>query len=109
MTGVHTDCILIIPMLPGSVQTCESGDTCNVSVSICVAIAARAPFEGVTTFVFLPSMRVASEIQSWGGGVSNVKGESLSCQLHFRSARKTTTTTKKKCFCPRQFKVERSV
>ena len=33
-------------------------------------------------------MRVASEIQSWGG-VSNVEGESLSCQLHFRSARKT--------------------
>ena len=32
----------------------------------CVAIAARAPFEGVTTF--LPSMRIASEIQSWGEG-----------------------------------------
>ena len=33
-------------------------------------------------------MRVAPEIQSWGG-VSNVEGESLSLQLHFRSARKT--------------------
>ena len=34
-------------------------------------------------------MRVASEIQSCMGGGSNVEGESLSCQLHFRSARKT--------------------
>ena len=33
-------------------------------------------------------MRVDPEIQSWGGG-SNIEGESLSCQLHFRSARKT--------------------
>ena len=33
-------------------------------------------------------MRVAPEIQSWGG-VSNIEGESLSCQLHYRSARKT--------------------
>ena len=33
-------------------------------------------------------MRVASDIESWGGG-SNVEGESLLCQLHFRSARKT--------------------
>ena len=33
-------------------------------------------------------MRVAPEIQSWGGGVSNIEGESLSCQLHYRSARK---------------------
>ena len=33
-------------------------------------------------------MHVAPEIQSWGGG-SNVEGESLPCQLQFRSARKT--------------------
>ena len=33
-------------------------------------------------------MRVASVIQSWGEG-PNIEGESVSCQLHFRSARKT--------------------
>ena len=33
---------------------------------------------------------IAPEIQSWGpGGGTNVEGESLPCQLQFRSARKT--------------------
>ena len=75
---------------------------------LCVAIAARAPFKGVATFdsntKHARTEIVATEIQSWGG-VSNIEGESLSCQLHYRSAHKK----KKKRFCPRQFKVQRSV
>ena len=39
-------------------------------------------------------MRVASARNSIMGGGSNIEGESLSCQLHFRRALKTTTTTK---------------
>ena len=47
--------------------------SCHCTVLLfCVAIAARAPFEGVTTFLILilfdSSMRVAPEIQSWGEG-----------------------------------------
>ena len=35
-------------------------------------------------------MRVAPEIQSWGGG-SNIEGESPSCQMQFQSARKNAS------------------
>ena len=43
---------------------CLATAHCTVLL-LCVAIGARAPFEGVR---FLPSMRVAPEIQSWGEG-----------------------------------------
>ena len=52
-----------------------------------VAIAARALFEGVGPLIF--SEHVCSFRNLIMGGGSNIEEESLVCQLHFRSARKT--------------------
>ena len=57
------------PRTASLLETNACSLSCHFTVLLLrVAIAARAPFEDVTTFDSLPSMRVASEIQSWGEG-----------------------------------------
>ena len=52
-----------------------------------VAIAACALFEGVRPLILIEHVRSSRNLIMGGG--SNIEGESLACQLHFRSARKT--------------------
>ena len=61
---------------------------------MCVAIAVRAPFEGVTIFGFLPSMRVAPEIQSWGEGPTSRESPSRdSCTFEALAKQEKTPLT----------------
>ena len=54
---------------------------------LCVAIAARALFEGMGPLIFTVHARRFRNLIMGGG--SNIEGESLACQLHFQSAHKT--------------------
>ena len=48
---------------------------------LCVAIAARALFEGVGPLIFTEHARSFRNLIMGGG--SSIEGESLACQLHF--------------------------
>ena len=54
---------------------------------LCAAIAAHTLFEGVGPLILTEHARSFRKLIIGGG--SNIEGESLACQLHVRSARKT--------------------